>query len=210
MLVFIDESGDPGLKLGSGSSEHFVVTLLIFQDYDEANRADEKIVQLRKQLGLSEQYEFKFSKLAPKHKVSFLEEMVTHDFFYFSLAVNKEMLFGAGFQFKESFYKYAYRLVFENAKPYLTSANVVIDGSGSREFKRQLGVYLKKQINEKDAAVRCIRKVKMEDSQTNNLLQLVDMVCGAVARSFKTDKTDCETYRKIIRQREKHVQFWPK
>jgi hypothetical protein len=37
MLCFIDESGDPGLKLGAGSSPHFVVALVVFNDHDAAD-----------------------------------------------------------------------------------------------------------------------------------------------------------------------------
>lgn len=31
MLVFIDESGDSGLKIGEGSSRYFTVGLVIFE-----------------------------------------------------------------------------------------------------------------------------------------------------------------------------------
>lgn len=210
MLVFIDESGDAGLKLDAGSSEHFVVSLIVFRDLKEAQLVDALIEQLRGRLQLPAKIEFKFNKLAHEHRLSFLEEVAARDFFYLSIVVNKRQLYGRGFQFKESFYKYACRLVCENARPYLEEARVVIDGSGSREFKRQLAVYLKKQINDPAAPQRYIKKVKMEDSQTNNLLQLADMVCGAVARSYKTEKANREIYRRIISQRELHVQFWPK
>ncbi|NNN06950.1 MAG: DUF3800 domain-containing protein [Elusimicrobia bacterium] len=36
MLVFIDESGDTGLKVAQDSSEYFVVALVTFEDHDEA------------------------------------------------------------------------------------------------------------------------------------------------------------------------------
>ena len=47
MLVFLDESGDPGMKLQQGSSEYFFVTLVIFEDNEEALRADHHISGLR-------------------------------------------------------------------------------------------------------------------------------------------------------------------
>jgi hypothetical protein len=31
MLVFVDESGDAGMKLGKGSSEFFIVTAVLFK-----------------------------------------------------------------------------------------------------------------------------------------------------------------------------------
>lgn len=80
----------------------------------------------------------------------------------------------AGTKGGASYYKYASSLVFENAKEVLTEATVIIDGSGSREFPRQLQSYLKRRIN--DPGQRAIRKVKLQDSSRNNLVQLVDMV----------------------------------
>jgi hypothetical protein len=210
MLVFIDESGDSGLKLESGSSEYFVVSLVIFQDYDEAYKLDQKIEVLKRKTCCSPHFEFKFNEVASKHKKRFLKEVASFDYFYLSIVINKRKLYGKGFHYKESFYKYACRLVFENAKSYLEEARVVIDGSGSREFRKGLAAYLKKQINSKDSPCRHIKKVKIEDSKSNNLLQLADMICGAVARSFKLDKTDSEDYRKIVKKRERYVQFWPK
>lgn len=51
MLVFIDESGDPGLKLDSGSTDYFIVTLVAFEDRDEATAADQRIQLLKGELG---------------------------------------------------------------------------------------------------------------------------------------------------------------
>ena len=42
MLGFLDESGDTGLKVSSGSSPFFVVALVTFDDDEEALRCDPK------------------------------------------------------------------------------------------------------------------------------------------------------------------------
>ena len=47
MLVFIDESGDPGFKLGRGSSPVFVVAMVVFDDRMEADLVDREIEGLR-------------------------------------------------------------------------------------------------------------------------------------------------------------------
>ena len=210
MLVFVDESGDAGLKIDAGSSEYFIVTLVLFEDRDEALRADEQINTLRKELDFRLDFEFHFNKLNSALRERFLAAVAPHGFFYHSIVINKAKLTGKDFQFKDSFYKYACSLVFENAKPYLDSATVVIDGSGSREFKRQLTAYLKKRINDRHGDYQHIKKVKIQDSKNNNLLQLADMICGAVARSYKADKRDARKYRQLIAHREISVQFWPK
>ena len=151
MLVFIDESGDAGLKLDQGSTSYFIVTLVAFEDNDEAQLADDRITKLRQELALHPFHEFHFNKMSREHREKFLRVVAQHDFFYFSIVINKAKLTGQGFKYKASFYKYACSLVFENAKPYLNEAIVVIDGSGSREFRKQLGAYLRKRVNEKGA-----------------------------------------------------------
>jgi len=208
MLVFIDESGDPGLKPGSGSSDYFIVTLVVFEDNDEALAADHRIERLKKELGFRPEFEFKFNKLKGAFRESFLSAVAGFTWFYLSIVINKRKLTGPGFSFKEAFYKYTCGLVFENAKPHLDRATVVIDGSGSREFRRQLGSYLRKRVNQTSGS-RFIDKVKVQDSVKNNLLQLADVVCGAVARSY-TQKADAQRYRRLIAHREIYVQFWPK
>lgn len=43
MLVFVDESGDPGMKLEGGSTPYFTVALVIFEDHEEATACDLRI-----------------------------------------------------------------------------------------------------------------------------------------------------------------------
>lgn len=203
MLVFIDESGDTGRKLDRGSSRYFVVVLVLFKDNQEAIACDMRIADLRKDLRLSPHYEFKFQKMRRDFRELFLRAVLPYSFFYFGIVINKEpkKLYGEGFAVKESFYKYACGLVFENAKPHLKDATVVIDGSGSREFKRQLQGYLKKKTGS-------IRKVKVQASHSNNLIQLADMLAGSVHRSF-SKKGDRHIYRPIVRSKEARIQVWP-
>jgi hypothetical protein len=209
MLVFLDESGDPGMKLAGGSSDLFIVTLVVFNDNEEAQATDDRIRLLRRELGLNETFEFKFNKMNRVFRTAFLEAVGGFNFFYFGIVLNKAQLHGPGFFFKESFYKYSCSLVFENAKPHLSEATVVIDGCGNREFRQQLSTYLRRRINDKSSRVRHIRKLKVQDSHRNNLLQLADVVCGAVARS-QSNKTDAKIYRQLISHREIYVQVWPK
>lgn len=209
MLVFIDESGDPGLKLEAGSSNYFTVTLVAFEENDEALAADQRIQLLKREMGFPPYFEFHFNKLRADYRRQFLSALAGYNFFYFGIVINKRKLTGPGFQFRDPFYKYTCGLVFENAKPHLANATVVVDGSGTKVFRRQLATYLRRRINDPRADNRFVGKVKVQDSRSNNLLQLADMVCGAIARSY-SEKKDAEAYRRLISHREIYVQFWPK
>lgn len=209
MLVFVDESGDPGLKKKTGSSKVFVLTLVIFNDRDEANAVDDLISALRSEMQVNNRFEFKFNKLRDDLRKQFLQAVSGRGFVYYSMVINKDKINSKGLSYKESFYKYVCSLAFDNARHLLERSIIVIDGSGSREFRQQLQTYLKRKVNDATESIPCISKVKINDSKKNNLLQLADMVCGAIAKCFQ-DRNKNASYRKIIKPREGYVQFWPK
>ncbi len=208
MLVFVDESGDPGLEVERGASKLFHIGMVIFTDRDEALMCDKRIDQLREDLGLCAEFEFHFNKLRKDLRVKFLDAVVPYNWFYLVITVNKKKLYSQGFKFAKSFYKYAVKLVFLNASQYLQSATVVFDGRDSRRFQRQLATYLRQQINIGES--RKIAKVKVQKSHRNNLLQLADMVVGSMARAYRKEKEDRKVYRRIIAHRELRSQLWPK
>jgi hypothetical protein len=208
MLIFIDESGDPGLKLKQGASKFFSVALVIFEDHEEALACDKKIEGLRQELGWSSKSEFHFKMNSDKVRETFLKAVSPYNFFYYGIIMNKKQLYGEGFKDKHSFYKYACSLVFENAKEKLKSATIIIDQSGSLTFKRQLEKYLKRKMNQYEK--KLIKTVKMQDSNRNNLLQLADYVVGALNRSMFSNRKNAKRFRKLLSHREIHVQVWPK
>jgi len=208
MLIFLDESGDCGMKDRVGSSKYFVVTAVLFEDNDAAADCDNLIDEMRVSMRLHENYEFHFNRCSDSIREKFLRGVIGEDFFYSSVVLNKAKLWGEGFKDKSSFYKYTTRLVFENIKEHLQRATVIIDRCGERRFRDSLGSYLRRKINDGDSEL--IKKVKMEPSHSNNLLQLVDMVSGAVFRSFRHDKKNRRLFRDIVSARELRVQVWPR
>jgi hypothetical protein len=210
MLVFIDESGDSGFKLDKGSSRFFTVALVVFSEHDEAIACDQRIGLLRRELGWDERSEFHFKWNSDQIRRAFLQAVAPYNFFYYGIVINKDpkKLYGEGFKDKKSFYKYTCRLVFENAKEKLNEAIVVIDESGSLDFKQQLANYLRKKINAYPR--RTIKEVKMQKSSNNNLLQLADYVAGVINRMVQINKKFALDYHKIIAHREIYVQIWPK
>jgi hypothetical protein len=58
MLVFIDESGDPGFKLDSGSSPVFVVAMVIFADREAALTTEQAIRDAKARLRVAKEFKF--------------------------------------------------------------------------------------------------------------------------------------------------------
>jgi len=207
MLVFVDESGDPGFD--PGSSRFFTVALVLFEEEDEALACDRRIGLLRRELRLSDDYEFKFSHNSRRTRTAFLNAVSPYGFFYTAVSLNKqpEKLWGEGFHDPRSLYLYTCRLVFENAKPFLNQAIVIVDRSGGNDFQYRLARYLK-QRGSAEAGTAWIKKIKVQDSKKNNLLQLADYVVGAINRRIE-GKPEWQEYRNQLAKKELRVQIWP-
>ncbi len=211
MLVFVDESGDTGFRLGQGSSGQFTLTLIVFPEDEEAEAASRRIDELRADMGLlgeGKDGEFHFNRNSNGQREGFLRAISKFKFLIFSVTVNKAGLALEGISNKSAFYPFVCGLVFENAKDYLLEASVTIDSTGGQEFKRQIEKYLKQRMNEPDSARR-IKQIKMKPSHTDNMLQLADMVCGAIVRACHESKNKSDRFRKLIQHREVSVLFWP-
>lgn len=207
MLVFVDESGDTGLKLTKGSSKYFTIALVVFNDPDEAIRCDQRIELLRAEMGLGENFEFHFKNDSSNVRKQFLKAIHPYQFNYFAVVIDKLKLYGDEFGVKESFYRYVCNMVFTNAMPYLDNAIVTMDHSGSTAFNSQLHKYLNIKIRYQGKKI--LKRIKTEKSHSNNLLQLTDYVCGVVNRKIHNKKSWEEFY-KFLSHKEIYVQVWPK
>jgi len=202
MLVFIDESGDTGFKVGKGSTKNFVVACVIFKDNLEAEKTSVAIKELRRELKVCDDFEFRFTKCSKKFRTRFLQKVRKFDFKYRAVVMVKHRIYGEELRSKkESFHNYSLKMLIKHSFGTIEDARIYIDGSGDRQFRRNAEKYLKRECNELD---KIIKKVRFQRSHRSTIIQLADMVAGAVNRSF-TDKKDACHYRKIIKKREGNV-----
>ena len=92
MLVFLDDSGDPGFKVKKGSSPCFVIALVIFDDHLEAEACAVEIKRLRRELRLSDHFEFKFSKCCDRFRKAFLARVAESAFGVRAIVMRKEVI----------------------------------------------------------------------------------------------------------------------
>jgi Protein of unknown function (DUF3800) len=184
MLVLIDESGDPGFKLSKGSASVFVAVLVAFCDTEAARQTQAAIDALAARLRLPG--ELKFSKSRPEVRDSFFAAVRPFAFRVRAIVVKKQLIYSRRLRTdKESFYSYFVKSMLKFDGGLLQGANVVIDGSGDREFRKELGGYLRRHCTE-----RAIRHIRFANSANDRLLQLADMCAGAIARSYKHERAD--------------------
>lgn len=204
MLVFIDDSGDPGFKTERGSSRTFVICCVIFDDELEAEKTAIKIKELRRELKKSDKFEFKFNKCSKKYREKFLKTVAGSKFRVRAIVMRKEVIKSDELKNKkESFYNYTVKLVLKHSFGKIKNAKVRIDGSGDRLFRKNLFAYLRKELDNKSTKI--ISDVKMQDSKKNVLIQLSDMIAGSINRTYDKEKTDSKIYWNIIKKHKEDI-----
>ena len=201
MLVFIDDSGDPGFKTEKGSSLVFVIACVVFDDELEAERTALSIKEFRRVLKFPDTVEFKFSKSSKEIRQRFLTVVNKYKFKIRCLVINKEVIYSQELRSnKNSFYSYAVKMLLEHNDDSIIDAKIRIDGSGDREFRKSFTTYLRKQLNSDRRKI--VLNCKLVDSKTNVLIQMVDMIAGGIRRSYDLSKTDKNIYKSIV---SKHI-----
>ena len=183
MLVFADDSGDPGFKLDKGSSKVFVIALVIFDDELEAEKTSLAIKELRRKLKVSDYYEFKFNKTDKRFKNRFFDAIKKYSFKVRAIVVAKQTIFSPRLRnYKEDFYNHIIMQVLRNNDGKIKNAKLKFDKRGEREIRNQLRSYLSRELDNKHKKI--FRDLKFVDSRQNTLIQLADMVAGAISASY--------------------------
>jgi Protein of unknown function (DUF3800) len=192
MLVFIDESGDPGFKLKKGSTPVFIAALVAFRDPKQARCTQAAIEAAAARLHIRPK--FKFSKCRNEVRDAFFEAVRPFNFCVRAIVVQKQVIYSAHLRSKkEAFYSFFVKSLLKFDGGLLKSARIVIDGSGDRTFRSELGAYFRRHLG-----AGKVKSIRFRDSESDRLVQLADMCAGAIARSYKTDKDDRYRWRSML------------
>ncbi|MGH7057157.1 MAG: DUF3800 domain-containing protein [Acetobacteraceae bacterium] len=191
MLVFIDESGDAGFHVERGSTPIFVAAMVIFSDGDAARKTEETIREAAARLRVVP--EFKFNNSRDSVRGGFFNAVQDCPFLVRAIVVRKEAIYSPRLKTdKEGFYRFFVRQMLANDNGTLDSAKVVIDGSGDREFQKRLVAALRQRLGSR------LSKVHFSNSRSDLLVQLADMCAGAIARSYRKDRTNSSRWRLML------------
>lgn len=183
VLVFVDESGDPGFNVQKGSSPVFVVAMAIFYSPEDAQTTEDVISQCA--ATLRPRPEFKFNKCADVVRDGFFESVKECPFAVRAIVIIKNRIHSAHLRSdKEDFYRYFVRQMMTHDNGTLDRAKVIIDGSGDRAFRQMLKTSLRRQLGKRT------KDVVFRNSKNEPLVQLADMCAGAIARSRRADRSD--------------------
>lgn len=178
MLIVIDESGCTGFK--PASSSHFVIGMVIFDSFHDAEETANIIEKVRVETGFKR--EFKFSSSSNRIRDSFFEAIGKAKFKIRLFVVEKRVIYSHDLKTKdELFINYCLKNLMKDGIHRIKDAVVKIDGSGSRLFQKECVSYLRREI-----PTGVIKDIKFLDSKKSNLIQLADMVVSAYSRPFNS------------------------
>jgi hypothetical protein len=196
MLVFIDDSGDAGFKLDKGSSQHFVIACIVFDQNQDAENAANKIKFLRQSLNWRADREFKFNKSNKHIRLSFLNEVRVCRFRIRAIIADKSIIRSYELRNnKHKFYNFMIKEVLSKSNGSITNARIRLDGHEDRAYKKAASAYFRQQLN---IGENIIHDMKFVNSKNDNLIQLADMVAGSILRTTQLDKTDKDDYLSVI------------
>jgi hypothetical protein len=206
MLVFIDDSGDPGFKLASGSSKHFVIACVVFDDNLDAEEAALKIKRLRRSLNWRDDHEFKFNKASKSVRLAFLNEIKGCKFRVRAIVADKSVIRSPELRTsKNKFYNYMIKEVLSKSAGSIINGSIRLDGHEDRAYKQAAKTYFRQQANPRGAV---IKDLKFVNSKSDNLIQLADMVAGSILRTTQNNKTDSGDYLKVIKKRVEDIWYF--
>jgi hypothetical protein len=168
MLLFCDESGDPGLPMEPGASAYFAVGILCCQDCAEAARL--AVVQEGLRSGLDWRGEFKWSKMPIEVRMDYLIHMAPVLRSYRVAIWDKQrVVLGSHYRPEVE----VMRVCMDSFDHIESADRIVIDGERdtkrSSEIRTALGV----------------REVRMERSHACPQLQMADMIVGFHAYAWR-------------------------
>lgn len=180
VIGFVDESGAFGFDF-TNSNTHFVITVLLIEE-SKLNNLENSFLQIKnKYYPISE---LKSSNIGNKEdlRLKILREITPLSFNYFSVVIDKTKIYkDSGLQYKRSFYKFLYGLLYNNLYQTFLKLEIVADQIGSPEFMQGFINY----VNE-NYKVDLFHQEKFNFSESHNtlLLQLSDLLAGTINRYY--------------------------
>jgi hypothetical protein len=209
-LVFLDESGDVGAKIGRGASPLFIVALT-FIDKDEAEQCNRAIDELRARLRKPDNFEFHFTKNSDRIRLEFLKTVKSFDYQIVAVSLDKDKAMNdptINTKTPDDLYFLTANIAVALSGFFIKeNATIVVDKTGSKDFLIGLRKSISLAVN--SANGRQHLKFKAQDSRKNNLLQLADYSVAVIARK-QMKKPNWLTFYKLIKNKIRVVEEWPK
>ena len=190
--LWIDESGDPGFKLEAGSTKFFVVAAVYgASDSFDAQKVSRTLDLAKIKLGLSRDYEFKFSRCRNNFKIEVLKIIARMPLRYKAVIVDKNQILRSNSRFtsKSLYAEVIKRLLYDNNPP-LNRTTLILDESVAKIHKTEFNARIKRSVSRS-----VISKIVQKRSRGEAMIQIADLVAGCIYRKYENGD---DSYYKLI------------
>lgn len=185
VIAFADEFGNNSFDFSKeGVSTHFIIASVIINanEIDTVNTELEKIRKRFFQTG-----EMKSNNIGKNHKrrETLLQEITKLNFSIYAVVVDKNKLYGEGFKYKQSFYKYLNGILYKELYRTFPELELKVDEHGRNDFMRSFKKYVE------DNHIRTLfagSDFNIARSQSELGIQLADIIAGTLGYIFDETK----------------------
>lgn len=207
ILAYADEFGNNSFKFEKQGTHFIVATVIV-----KSSKIDEVVDQLeviRKkhfQTG-----EIKSQKVARNHdrRIRVLNELVQLDFSLYAVIVDKKKLFGEGFKYKQSFYKFLNGLLYKELFRTFPELTLTVDEHGGNDYMKSFKKYVRKHHQR---TLFSGSDFEIQDSSKSILIQLADFIAGTLGYIYdETKKSErSDEFYELLETKASSYSFFPK
>lgn len=205
-IAFIDDFGTNSFDFAHQST-HFIVSAVII-DKEKQPKIQAQINQIQeKYFPNSPLKSAKIGKNDSK-RIEVITELLQIDFKIFALVVDKRKLYGLGFKYKKSFYKYLFKLL--HAELYRTiEVDMCANIREKKSFMKEFAHYLEKNLV--ISTLFAEETFTFENLDTSPLLQLANVVGGTLTRIHDAHKKseNAQVFEQLLAQKVKIIKYFP-
>lgn len=195
VIAFADEFGNNSFNFDSQSS-HFIIASVII-NIDELDTVKKQLEEIRKRYFQTGEIKSNKVKQNYKRRLIILDKLKEVNFSIYAVVVDKRQLYGEGFKYKKSFYKYLNGILYKELFRTFPQLELKVDEHGGNDFMKSFKKYVETNHirNLFTGSEFNIRK-----SHDDLGVQLADFIAGTLGYIYddtKKSKKSSEFYEKI-------------
>ena len=150
-----------------------------------------------------ENHELRTAGLSVAKHARVLRELSLLEYQWAAACFDKTKLDSPGFADPKTFYRCAFQFLIGDLLTVAWQADLVIDENSTPEFQAELEAYLRRHNS--GLPIGRLQSVKFSQSSKDRLVQLADLIAGAVRRSVEGHSVPLRE----IEHQMINLQFWP-
>jgi hypothetical protein len=199
--IYLDESGSPNVN--DHNPPVFIVAGVLIDSREDLAGLDQRFRNAFAAIRRPEEHELRTAGLSVHKHTRVLRELSLLDYQWAAACFDKPSLTSPGFADPLTFYRYAFQFLIGDLLTMAWQADLVLDQNSTPVVQAELEAYLRRENS--GLPVSRLGSVNFADSSKSRLVQLADLVAGAVRRSVAgEDHPLREIEDKMIT-----LQYWP-